>query len=498
LDEDLVQLLKDWQLGGAVGALGRAGVTSVRAIEEEFHVTEVGRLSLRADDEARFYRLLEDRKRAFETRIHEEEEKRQRQADEHRRRLEEELHPPQARTHWKWACVALAAAGGVCLQDWRLRVCAFVVLSLLAASPPLVIELVLLYFKGDVKGICRITRAERKPEIQCCGCQALARLARNTENIQAIDHEVILASLRGHTRHAGICRHGCQALRRSSLSIFSRDCLAAPAELSDKRLARMSRIAIDAHNQAKIANSDGVLLIVKAMLAHKSDVSVQKEGAFALLKISSNSDTHSKIAAADGIAVCLEAMRQFSQNSDLQRIGCEVMRHLAVNTANKQKIAEANGIEIILDSMRKHPGHPGVVMQGCWALRRIAFHPDDNQKKGADADILASILEAINLRTKESTEIGVLVQDHKKLISDKGAITIILDSMHAHEADASVQEQGCALLENLAHDYSNKQTIADAGGIAVVLIAMRTHTTHTGVQVRFAVAFAFSRACRVG
>ena len=79
----------------------------------------------------------------------------------------------------------------------------------------------------------------------------------------------------------------------------------------------MSRIAIDAHNQAKIANSDGVLLILKAMLAHQADVEVQKEAAFALLKISGNSDTLSKIAAADGIAVCLEAMRNFSQNSDL-------------------------------------------------------------------------------------------------------------------------------------------------------------------------------------
>ena len=106
-------------------------------------------------------------------------------------------------------------------------------------------------------------------------------------------------------------------------------------------------------------------MILKAMLAHQADVEVQKEAAFALLKISGNSDTLSKIAAADGIAVCLEAMRNFSQNSDLQRIGCEVMRHLAVNTSNKQMIADALGIEVILDSMRKHPGHPGVAMQGC-------------------------------------------------------------------------------------------------------------------------------------
>ena len=214
LDDDLVRLLKDWQLEGAAGALGRAGVTSVRAIEEEFHVTEVPRLSLSAVDETRFYRLLEDRNRAFETRIHEEEEERQRQAADHRRRLEEELHPPQARTQCKWAGVALAAAAAICLQDWRLRGCAFVVLSLLAASPALVLELVLLYVKGDAEGICRIIRGWREPDIKSWGCRALARLARNTENIQAIDHEVILGSLREHARHAGICRHGCRALRR--------------------------------------------------------------------------------------------------------------------------------------------------------------------------------------------------------------------------------------------------------------------------------------------
>ena len=457
VDDDLALLLEEWRLEHSSDELARAGVTSIKAIEEDFHVSQVAMLGLRSEDEKQFYRFLEDRKSAFESRIHKEEEER-RQAEEERRRMEEERQPPSATLPVKWAGLfALAAAGGCCLEDLRLRAGCCVLLLILAVMPALIIELLLLYVKNDAKGICGRMRVEREAGAKYYGCRALAALARNTENIRAIDHEAVLGALREHKTSAGVCRYGCRALRR---------------------------MAIDAHNQAKIAKTDGVHLILQAMLAHKADVGVQKEGVEGLLKISCNADTLSKIIAEDGVIVCLEAMKQFPECSGLQESGCEIMRHLAVNNDNKQKIVDAQGIEILIACLDRHLGHAGVVMQSCWALRRLAFHPDDNQKKAADADFLALLLVAINLRAKKS-DTGIPHQDdNKKLISNQGAISVILDAMRANEAHAGVQEQGCAVLENLAHDNSNKVRIAEAGGIPVILVAMRAHTTHTGVQVR--------------
>lgn len=213
LEDSLVQLLRDWQLESVSSTLARAGVTSVRAIEEDFHYTQVPALGLRAQEEKKFYRLLDHSKALFEARIHKEEEERQRQADEERQRLEKEMRPA-SRLPWKWAGVALAAAGVCCSEDPRLRAGGVLVLSVLAITPAPVFEFLVMYLRNDVKGICSRMRAERKARNRCYGCFALARLARNTENIHAIDHEVVLDALKENKTNAGVCRYGCRALRR--------------------------------------------------------------------------------------------------------------------------------------------------------------------------------------------------------------------------------------------------------------------------------------------
>jgi len=46
LDPDLEALLLEWDLQHAAGALAKSGLTSVRAVEEDIHMTEVERLKL--------------------------------------------------------------------------------------------------------------------------------------------------------------------------------------------------------------------------------------------------------------------------------------------------------------------------------------------------------------------------------------------------------------------------------------------------------------------
>ena len=62
-------------------------------------------------------------------------------------------------------------------------------------------------------------------------------------------------------------------------------------------------------------------------------------------------------------------------------------------------------------------------------------------------------------------------------------IPTIIASMKKKPTDASVQQDGCGALADLAgNNAENQAAIAQAGGIPAVVAALRGHPTSAGVQ----------------
>ena len=56
---------------------------------------------------------------------------------------------------------------------------------------------------------------------------------------------------------------------------------------------------------------------------------------------------------------------------------------------------------------------------------------------------------------------------------------MILSAMKTHSSNATVQEHGCAALDNLAvNNDNNKVTIAEEEAIPMILSAMKTHSSY--------------------
>ena len=110
-------------------------------------------------------------------------------------------------------------------------------------------------------------------------------------------------------------------------------------------------LAINDDNQKKIAQADGIDMILRTMEEHAaSNASVALEGCDALWMLACNTDNRKSIADAGGIAMILSVMEKHgaASNADVAQHGCGALWLLSYNNAeNKRKILAANGVSMV-------------------------------------------------------------------------------------------------------------------------------------------------------
>ena len=103
-------------------------------------------------------------------------------------------------------------------------------------------------------------------------------------------------------------------------------------------------------------------------------------------------------------------------------------------------------------------------------------HPDVEALKTASSS-------AASVKTLQNVSVAALEDEASRtIIAQAGGIAAILTAMNTHTAVATVQEQACGALWNLAINDDNRVAIARANGIAAIIAAMNAHTAVATVQ----------------
>ena len=124
--------------------------------------------------------------------------------------------------------------------------------------------------------------------------------------------------------------------------------------------------------------------LVDAMREGASNAGVALYGCGALMNLAINDDNQKKIAQADGIDMILRTMEEHAaSNASVALEGCDALWMLACNTDNRKSIADAGGIAMILSVMEKHgaASNADVAQHGCGALWLLSYNNTENKRK---------------------------------------------------------------------------------------------------------------------
>jgi hypothetical protein len=165
-------------------------------------------------------------------------------------------------------------------------------------------------------------------------------------------------------------------------------------------------------------------------------------------------------------ATILKTMKSNYDSVRVQKKGLEVLSDLLnfhTRVFEKRNI-DLDDIYVIIEAMEKHSGKAYIQELGCTVLRMLTEFSHH-----------LSIENDTNLKNGETMLKG------PKKIGDIGGIEVILKGMQKYESDANIQEQGCAVLCNIARD-DNIVKIGNLGGIEVMLNGMKKHKSNANVQ----------------
>jgi hypothetical protein len=238
-------------------------------------------------------------------------------------------------------------------------------------------------------------------------CEAPSFLAQLKSLETQGDAPAILQGMLTHSEHAAVQQQACEAL---------------------------ASLAIDAVMRVKIAEAGGIEAVIGAMAAHKTSALVQEKACRALWNLSDNVDNQLKIAAAGGIEALTAAMKAHTTSAGVQEHACGALKSLSFNNdSNKVAVAAAGGIEALVGAMQAHKTSALVQRQACWALRNLAGYTAN-----------------------------------RAVISEAGGIEALVAALKTHQASVLVQEPACLALYDIAGNARLREHIKAAGGVELV------------------------------
>jgi hypothetical protein len=228
-------------------------------------------------------------------------------------------------------------------------------------------------------------------------------------------------------------------------------------------------------NRAVVASAGGIDAVASAMRRHADVAGVQEQGCGALANVADgNSANKSTIVRGDGVAAVVAAMRRHIDVAAVQEQGCRALLLFSFDSAaNQAAVATAGGVEAVIAAMRRHADTSAVQREGCGALRNLTFNSDEavslvDARVGTDSvEAAVSALRRLNRRWKD--------HPRRAAVAAAGGIDAIVAAMRRHASEAGVQEQGVAVLLNLALNDANVGLMVAAGGRDVVAAAKRAH-----------------------
>ena len=275
-------------------------------------------------------------------------------------------------------------------------------------------------------------------------------------------------------------------------------------------------VARDALNLDHIVDADGIAPIRAAMMAHRGDLDLQKQGCMLLLSVMknlpadaelqvkccrelynsiySNQETVQPFVDAGGIDILVASMKGHPNSASLQKYGLGIFRWLTKgNVPNKNRIVNAGGIKAITNAMTTHPNNTKLQTTGLCVLENLLIQ-EANVKPIVDANGISLASYAMTKYPADARvqRRGCVVLwyiaahsngEYTKQIVGADAIALAITAMKSHQDDKELQSRACKLFFFLSKDRREvKDKIIEAGGLESISTAIRIHRLDAVLQ----------------
>lgn len=162
-----------------------------------------------------------------------------------------------------------------------------------------------------------------------------------------------------------------------AITFTIREFMGSPAVM-ERAFTTMWSLAVLEENQARIADLQGISLVVNGMMANITYEKVQKQACGCLCTLSTDSRNKTLIRDLGGVDSIVYAMWAHYNSDGLLIEACRALSSLAVNVqTNEVMIATDGEISAIMAAMRRFPASERLQEHACVALRNFMLSTDN-------------------------------------------------------------------------------------------------------------------------
>ena len=261
------------------------------------------------------------------------------------------------------------------------------------------------------------------------------------------------------------------------------------AILQEEYCSILRLLALNMDNQQTLFEAGAISAVLQAMRAHIDKESVLVGSLQALRNLAVSEYTKPAMMQASVLPLLEQAMSRFPSSSRVQEQGLSVLRNLTTDERIRDAIVTQNVLDSVLNALTTHAQDAVLQARGCATLRNLFLHAAIRSLKGGQS--LPLILKALDAH---HDVVGVQIEGlgalwnlsidsaYQLQLGQQRGIRKAFGGMKRHATEASVQEQACGMLSNLALSETNHSEIM--ASCAHIVSVMERYIVNTGVQTQ--------------
>ena len=98
-----------------------------------------------------------------------------------------------------------------------------------------------------------------------------------------------------------------------------------------------------------------------------------QKGTLAMGNLACHAQNQVKVAQLNGIQLILQALTEHPQHTLCIQYCCWALKNLCLHAENKVRVMRANGHKLVVAALKANPGHAGIVDEACQTLGKLAW-----------------------------------------------------------------------------------------------------------------------------
>ena len=239
----------------------------------------------------------------------------------------------------------------------------------------------------------------------------------------------------------------------------------------------------------KVLDAEQITMYVDAMLSMPANVVIQRQGCYALWKVSLDDTLGRKAAlACGGPGAVVDAMNANPKDDEIGRHGCAALENVALDQKACSAVVNAGAAAAVVGMLRRHTSDLEMQRLGLGALQNMAFGDEAAKQAVMKIDGAKVAVETMAAHVRSAaTSTSTATRAPPSIAALAAGEVDVAEDGDEHPMQAwsekEIQRNGCGLLRNLALGQpSLRQHVCEVGGLAAIIEAMRTYPTFAEVQ----------------